>query len=136
MSDTSEIQTRLAQQASSCGWHIVKIIMLGIFAAAVALFGQHYLSGARPIFPFIDQNFGLWQTAYVIAELVMGLVWAAAVLQKVNLFQEALRRQRTQQTLDEKKDARMQKILVAKRAATLEVKKFVPKTARSSKFDY
>lgn len=137
MSNPSELQTRLAQQASTCGWNIVKIIALGIMAGGAALFGQHSLSGARPIFPFIEQNFGLWQSAYVITELVIGLVWAAAVLQKINLFQEATKRLRMQQQLEEKKEVRAQKILTAKRVeAAAEAKKFASKTARSTKFDY
>jgi hypothetical protein len=136
MSNSSELQTRLAQQVSTCGWNIVKIIVIGIVAGGVALFGQHSLSGARPIFPFIEQNFGLWQSAYVVIELVIGLVWAAAVLQKINLFQEAMRRLRMQAQLEEKKEERAQKMLAVKRAEAAQAKKNVSKTARSAKFDY
>ncbi len=135
MSNPSDLQTKLAQQTSTCGWGIVKTVALGLAAGAAALYGQHSLSAARPIFPFIEQNFGLWQSAYVVTELVMSLVWVAAILQKTNRFQESLRQLGMQKMIDEKKEARAQQA-VARRAAQAEVKKFVPKTARSSKFDY
>jgi hypothetical protein len=135
MSNPSELQTKLALQTSTCGWSIVKTVALGIAAGAVALYGQHSLSAARPIFPFIEQNFGLWQSAYVVTELLMSLVWVAALLQKTNRFQESLKQLQMQKTIDEKKEVRAQQAVV-RRAAQAEVKKFVPKTARSTKFDY
>lgn len=136
MSNPSELQTRLARQTSVHGWSIAKTAGLGLAAGALALFGQHSLSAARPIFPFIEQNFALWQGAYLLTELVIALVWAAAMLQKTNRFQESLKQLRMQQSIDRQREASAQRRAAARRAEKVKEKAFVPKATRSTKFDY
>jgi len=136
MSTPSEQQGKLALQTSTYGRAIAKTVGLGLAAGAAALYGQHSLSAARPIFPFIEQNFGLWQGAYLLTELVISVVWIAAMLQKTSRFQESLEQLRMQKRIDQQREVLAQKKAAARRLAPLEKKKFVPKATRSSKFDY
>jgi len=135
MNTPSELQVKLAQQTSTYGRAIAKTVGLGLAAGAAALYGQHSLSAARPIFPFIEQNFGLWQGAYLLTELVISVVWIAAMVQKTNRFQESLQQLRRQKIIDQQREALAQKNK-ARRIADLAEKRFVPKATRSSKFDY
>ena len=148
MNDAVELEIDLNQRLRSSTWHIVGTVAWGLAAAGLAVFGQQCLEQARPIFPLIDQNFGLWQAAYVGVLLVMGLVWAAAVLQKVGIYQDCMRHIRMQRELDEVRERRALKAqqereerearLRAKEQELSELKqpRFQSRAARSTKFDY
>jgi hypothetical protein len=148
MTDLAEPQINLDQRLTASGWHIARTIALGLAAAGLAVFGEECLAQARPIFPLIDQNYGLWQAAYVGVLLLMGLVWAAAVLQKVSIYQDCQRHIRMQKELEEIRERRALKAQQereereAKRKAREEAledfsqPRFQPRSRRSNKFDY
>lgn len=101
MTYASNIQTLLDQRLKTTGWHIAQTVVLGLLAACLALFGQVCLVRARPIFPFIDQNYQAWQGGYTLVLIVIGVVWVVAMLQKISFFQDCLERLRSQRRLDE-----------------------------------
>ncbi|MFA9215602.1 MAG: hypothetical protein ACEQSK_00710 [Sphingomonadaceae bacterium] len=148
MNDAVDQQTYLSERLTASGWHIARTIALGIAAAGLAVFGEECLARARPIFPLIDQNYGLWQLAYAGVLLVMALVWAAAVLQKINLYQNCLQHMRQQRQLDELRQRRVLKAQQAKEAREAERRardeqrkaaappRFQSRGISSSKFDY
>ncbi len=145
MTDVAEPQFDLSQRLTASGWHIARTIALGMVAAVLAIFGEQCLAQARPIFPLIDQNYGLWQTAYAAVLILMGLVWAAAVLQKIHIYQDCLRHMRMQQQLEEVRERRALKAEqdkqareAARQAREEELKppRFQSRGARSTKFDY
>jgi hypothetical protein len=147
MTYASDTQDLLDQRVKTTGWQIAQTVALGLMAACLALFGQACLARARPLFPFIDQNYAAWQSGYTLALLAIGVVWVVAMLQKISFFQDCVQRLRIQQRLDEQYAVRAQKAEAArleKQAAHAEavVAKALPlaarpdKTARSNKFDY
>ena len=148
MTDIAEPQIDLAQRLTASGWHIARTIALGLVAAGLSVFGEECLAEARPIFPLIDQNYGLWQAAYVGVLLLMGLVWAAAVLQKIGIYQDCQRHIRMQKELDQVRERRALKAQQereereARRKAREEAQhelnpqRFLPRRTRSNKFDY
>lgn len=140
MTTASDTQLFLEERLKACGWQIAKTIGLGVLAAGFSLFGQDYLESARPLFTMIDQNFALWQTAYVLVLLVMGLLWAAALLQKINLRQDTKRHIRTHLQREAQKATRDAKIQAARQArldaAAANEPPPRPKPGRSTKFDY
>lgn len=148
MTDIAEPQIDLDQRLTASGWHIARTIALGVAAAGLAVFGEECLAEARPIFPLIDQNYGLWQAAYVGVLLLMGLVWAAAVLQKIGIYQDCLRHIRMQKELEAVRERRALKAqqereerearLKAREEALNELSpvRFQSRRTRSTKFDY
>lgn len=144
MTYASETQSLLDQRVQTTGWQIARTVTLGLLAASLSLFGQTCLARARPIFPMIDQNFMAWQSGYSFALLVMGVVWVAAMLQKVNQFQDCLQSLRMQRRLDAQYAVRAQKASEARRAKeaviVAQAAEAPParydKHARSDKFNY
>ncbi|HEU4844947.1 MAG TPA: hypothetical protein VFT05_11845 [Burkholderiaceae bacterium] len=125
----------------TCSWHIAATLGLGVLAVPLALFGQDSLERARPFFPVIDQNYGSWQAGYLLALLVLGLVWAAAMRQKINHFQTCLHNLRTQRRIDEHRQLRARQAEEARLArAAARAEQTAPPlfrhNARSTKFDY
>lgn len=147
MTYASDTQELLDQRVKTTGWQIAQTVALGLMAACLALFGQACLARARPIFPFIDQNYAAWQSGYTLVLLLIGVVWVVAMLQRISFFQDCLQRLRIQQRLDEQYAIRAQKTEEARLAkqaahAAAAVAKALPqaarpdKAARSGKFDY
>jgi hypothetical protein len=138
----------LNQRLTACSWQIARTVALGLAAAGLAMFGEECLAEARPIFPLIDQNYGLWQAAYFGVLLLMGLVWAAAILQRVGLYQDCQRHIRMQQELEEVRERRALKAQQDKEAREareavrqakeeeLHQPRFLSRRGRSNKFDY
>ncbi|KQW87386.1 hypothetical protein ASC94_28820 [Massilia sp. Root418] len=129
------------------GWQIAQTVVLGLLAACLSLFGQVCLERARPIFPALDQNFAAWQSAYTLVLIVIGLVWLAAMLQRISFFQDCLERLRSQRRLDEQYAVRKQQAEEARQAKAAEKAAReaeaeaaraarLNKGARSTKFDY
>lgn len=144
MNSPTESELLWSQRARSVGWQIVRTIMLGVVAIVLAMYGQDALLQARPIFPLIDQNYVLWQIAYVLILLIIGLAWAAAMLQKVRVYQDCTHNARMQRRIDEERQLRIQRALDAKEAraarqAEIDMALTSPainKNKRSGKFDY
>ncbi|MES2262976.1 MAG: hypothetical protein V4724_31005 [Pseudomonadota bacterium] len=138
MNNASDTQLLWEQHLATCGWHIAGTVALGVLAACLGLFGQHCLLQARPIFPLIDQNFALWQSGYVLILLVIGVVWTAAVLQKISYFQDCLQRIKLQRQLDERNEARARRAEEEKREQQQAMAAAMPLRhgGRSRKFDY
>jgi hypothetical protein len=148
MTDIAEPQIDLDQRLTACAWHIARTVALGAAAAGLAVFGEQCLAEARPIFPMIDQNYGLWQAAYAAVLLLMGLVWAAAMLQKIGIYQDCLRHIRMRKELEEIRERRALKAQQEKEEREAQRKaresvlddfkqpRFQPRSTRSNKFDY
>jgi hypothetical protein len=77
------------QRIKASRWMIVKTIALGTLAAVLGVLGQGWLEDAAPLFPFISQNYGVWQAGYLLSLIVIFLLWAAAMLQKIGLLQNS-----------------------------------------------
>lgn len=81
--------------------HIVATIIMGIVAGCLVVFGEHSLERARPLFAVIDQNYGLWQNGFGAATILVAFAWVAAMMQKISLYQDCLRKQKIQQRIVE-----------------------------------
>ncbi|WP_157201658.1 hypothetical protein [Massilia sp. Root418] len=147
MTYASDTQALLDQRLKTTGWQIAQTVVLGLLAACLSLFGQVCLERARPIFPALDQNFAAWQSAYTLVLIVIGLVWLAAMLQRISFFQDCLERLRSQRRLDEQYAVRKQQAEEARQAKAAEKAAReaeaeaaraarLNKGARSTKFDY
>jgi len=146
----SDIQSDLQTRLNATGWHLFRTVLLGAIAAGLAIYGQHALTEARPIFPLIDQNFGLWQTSYVGAVLLVAVTWLLAMRQKLGLYQNCLHHMKMQRIIEEQRQRRAereeaQRKARAERRAQIEAEReaaravdtpFMRKNARSTKFDY
>jgi heme exporter protein D len=82
-------------------WMIFKTFCLGALAAALGVLGQGWLEKAAPIFPFISQNYGIWQSAYLLSLILVFLLWAFAIRQKMGLLHNSKQGLKTQQRIDE-----------------------------------
>jgi len=138
MSNALTALETLEQNLKDCTRQAGLIVVWGCAAAAMALFGQQSLDHARPIFPMIDQNYGLWQSAYALALLLMCVIWVSAVLQKIGHIQECTLRLKLQRQHDEKLAARRAQALEARRVFEEEKATRPPASfrIRSKKFDY
>jgi hypothetical protein len=123
-------------------WMIVKTIGLGTLAAALGILGQGWLEKAAPIFPFISQNYGLWQSGYLLALVLVFLLWAFAMRQKMGLLQNSKQGLKTQRRIDEQ-NARIEERRRANRERREAVRKereehtiYFKASAPSKKFDY
>lgn len=138
----------LKDRLNASGWLIFRTVLLGAVAAGVATYGEHALTESRPIFPLIDQNFGLWQASYALAVLLVGVTWLLAMRQKIGLYQNTLHHLKMQRIIEEQRARRAQreeemraarearrKELEARREAA-STTPFMRKNGRSSKFDY
>jgi hypothetical protein len=147
MTHAADSENDLEQRLTAVGWHIAGTITMGVLAAGLAVFGENCLAEARPIFPLIDQNYGLWQAGYLGVLLLMFIGWAAAVLQRISIYQDCRHHIRMQKQLDELRERRALKAQQDKEAreaareaarkAREEIKpRFQSRGARSTKFDY
>jgi heme exporter protein D len=126
----------------ACRWMIAKTFCLGALAAVLGVLGQGWLEKAAPIFPFISQNYGLWQSAYLLSLILVFLLWAAAMRQKAGLLQNSKQGLKTQQRIDEQ-NARIEERRRANRERREQVRQereehtiYFKATGRSKKFDY
>ncbi|WP_295993916.1 hypothetical protein [Rugamonas sp.] len=127
----------LQKQLESSSWQLAGTVTLGAAALALAIFGQDALAQARPIFPMIDQIYGSWQSWYIGALIILGLVWAVAMVQKINTIQYCMKRLQAQRRIAEQHALRASRAQAAKRPAPAQPTKPAPARAgRSSKFDY
>lgn len=85
----------------ACRWMIAKTSCLGVLAAGLGILGQGWLEKAAPIFPFISQNYGLWQSAYLLSLILVFLLWAFAMRQKFGLLHNSKQGLKTQRRIDE-----------------------------------
>jgi E3 ubiquitin-protein ligase DOA10 len=81
--------------------HIVATIIMGILAGCLVVFGEHSLERARPLFSVIDQNYGLWQNGFGAVTILIAFVWVVAMMQKISLYQDCLRKQQIQRRIVE-----------------------------------
>jgi len=123
-------------------WMIIKTLCLGALAAALGVLGQGWLEQGAPLLPIISQNYGLWQTAYVAALLLIFLLWAAALRQKFGLLHNSKQGLATQLRIDEQ-NARREELMQANRERREAVRQeraehtiYAKASGRSSKFDY
>ncbi|WP_373989098.1 hypothetical protein [Duganella sp. BuS-21] len=126
----------------ACRWMIAKTLALGALAAVLGALGQRWLEDGAPLLPIISQNYGLWQTAYVAALLLILLLWAAALRQKFGLLHNSQQGLATQLRIDEQ-NARREERLQANRERREAVRQeraehtiYAKASGRSSKFDY
>jgi hypothetical protein len=140
---TDNPQTFWESRIKACRWMIVKTICLGVLAAGLGILGQGWLEKAAPIFPFISQNYGLWQSAYLLSLLVVFLLWAFAMRQKFGLLENSKKGLQTQRRIDAH-NARVEERRQANRERREVVRKereensiyFKASTGASKKFDY
>ncbi|WP_332852830.1 hypothetical protein [Duganella sp. S19_KUP01_CR8] len=131
-----------SQRVKASRWLIVKTSALGVLAAICGVLGQGWLEDASPLFPIISQNYGAWQAGYLLALLVIFLLWAAAMLQKFSLLRNSKQGRDMQQRIDEHNERIAQKKLEAKERREQEQKdreaapSFFKTSPRSNKFDY
>lgn len=134
------------QRIKASRWMIVKTFALGVLAAVLAVFGQGWLEHAAPLFPFISQNYGLWQAGYLLSLVVIFLLWSAAMLQKMGLLQNSKQGRDKQLRIDEQNERRLEREQAARErreqerkdreAVTITPSFFKANPTRSSKFDY
>jgi heme exporter protein D len=98
---TDDPQSFWESRIKASRWMILKTTCLGVLAAGLGMLGQGWLEKAAPIFPFISQNYGLWQSAYLLSLIVVFLLWAAAMRQKFGLLHNSKQGQKTQRRIDE-----------------------------------
>jgi heme exporter protein D len=137
----------------ACRWMIFKTFCLGVLAAALGVLAQGWLEDAAPMFPFISQNYGVWQACYLMGLLLVFVLWAAAMLQKISLLQNSQHGRKTQQRIEEQNARVLAKMQAAKerreqerkeRESTASLIKNSPRNVlhnaptpkRSNKFDY
>ncbi|MHA4868054.1 hypothetical protein ACXZ1M_10150 [Duganella sp. PWIR1] len=123
-------------------WMIIKTLCLGALAAGLGVLGQGWLEQGAPLLPIISQNYGLWQTAYVAALLLIFLLWAAALRQKFGLLHNSKQGLATQRRIDEQ-NARREERMQANRERREAVRQeraehtiYAKASGRSSKFEY
>jgi len=134
----------LHARLSATGWHIFRTVLLGAVAAALAAYGEQKLTEARPIFPLIDQNFGLWQAAYAAAVLLTVVTWLLAMRQRIGLYQNCLHHIKMQKVIEEQRERREQREQEAREAREARRREMeelrsrppVRGNTRSTKFDY
>ncbi|NGZ86747.1 hypothetical protein [Duganella aceris] len=134
------------QRIKASRWMIVKTFALGVLAAALGVLGQGWLERAAPLFPFISQNYGLWQAGYLLSLVVIFLLWSAAMLQKMGLLQNSKLGRDKQLRIDEQNErrqerkqaerARREQERKAREAVTITPSYFKANNTRSNKFDY
>ncbi|MEV4783377.1 hypothetical protein [Burkholderia sp. LMU1-1-1.1] len=122
-------------------WLITKTMALGACAAVLGVLGQGWLEDAAPLFPFISQNYGIWQSAYLLSLVIIFLIWAAAMRQKMGLLANSKKGFQVQLRIAEYNERRAQQAREAReRRQKLEEDRdpvlFFKSATRSKKFDY
>lgn len=95
--DPIELLELLDWQVQTSLRHIVGTVIIGILAGCLVVFGEHSLEHARPLFSVIDQNYGMWQNGFGFVTILIGFVWVAAMMQKLTLYQDCVRKRKIQQ---------------------------------------
>jgi H+/Cl- antiporter ClcA len=122
-------------------WMITKTAVLGAFAGALGILGQGWLEQAAPLFPIISQNFGIWQLSYLLALIIIFLIWALAMRQKMGLLENSRKGMATQQRIAQH-TARRKQATAEARQRRAEAEKIREREAaakrgdRSKKFEY
>jgi heme exporter protein D len=130
------------QRIKASRWMITKTLGLGALAAVLGVLGQGWLEHAAPLLPIISQNYGIWQAGYLLALIVIFLLWAAAMLQKIGLLQNSKQGRTMQQRIDEQNERRAERERAARERREAERKEretapsFFKQSARGNKFDY
>lgn len=129
------------QRIKASRWLITKTVALGACAAVLGVLGQGWLEHAAPLFPFISQNYGIWQAVYLLSLLIIFFIWAAAMRQKMGLLENSKKGFQVQLRIDEHNERRAQRAREAReRRQKLEEDRdpvsFFKSAARSKKFDY
>lgn len=93
-------QTFWESRIRASRWMIAKTFCLGVLAATLGVLGQGWLETAAPILPFISQNYGIWQTAYLLSLVLVFLLWAFAMRQKMALLDNSKQGLKTQRRID------------------------------------
>ncbi|MRX08594.1 hypothetical protein GJ697_12160 [Pseudoduganella sp. FT25W] len=140
---TDDPQTFWESRIRASRWMIAKTFCLGVLAAGLGVLGQGWLEKAAPIFPFISQNYGLWQSAYLLSLLVVFLLWAFAMRHKFGLLENSKKGLQTQRRIDAH-NARVEERRQANRERREVVRKereensiyFKASSGGSKKFDY
>jgi len=122
-------------------WLITKTMALGACAAVLGVLGQGWLEDAAPLFPFISQNYGIWQSAYLLSLVIIFLIWAAAMRQKMGLLANSKKGFQVQLRIAEYNERRAQQAREArerrqKLAEDRDPVLFFKSATRSKKFDY
>lgn len=122
-------------------WLITKTTALGACAAVLGVLGQGWLEDAAPLFPFISQNYGIWQAGYLLSLLIIFFIWAAAMRQKMGLLENSKKGFEVQLRIAEYNERRAQQAReVKERRQKLEEERdpvqFFKSASRSKKFDY
>ena len=122
-------------------WLITKTMALGTCAAVLGVLGQGWLEDAAPLFPFISQNYGIWQAGYLLSLLIIFFIWAAAMRQKMGLLANSKKGFEVQLRIAEYNERRAQQAReVRERRQKLEEERdpvlFFKSATRSKKFDY
>jgi hypothetical protein len=89
------------QRVKASRWMITKTLLLGAFAGVLGALGQRWLEQAAPLLPIISQNYGVWQLSYLLALILIFLIWALAMRQKMALLENSKRHMHTQQRIAE-----------------------------------
>jgi len=122
-------------------WLLTKTLALGTCAAVLGVLGQGWLEAAAPLFPFISQNYGIWQAGYLLSLLIIFFIWAAAMRQKMGLLENSKKGFEVQLRIAEYNERRAQQAReVRERRQKMEEDRdpvlFFKSATRSKKFDY
>lgn len=129
------------QRVKASRWMITKTVVLGVFAGVLAVLGQGWLEHAAPLLPIISQNYGVWQLSYLLALILIFVIWALAMRQKMALLENSKRGMHSQQRIAQH-NARRQQAAAAVRQRRAEQEKAqaraaaIKRGAKSAKFDY
>jgi hypothetical protein len=129
------------QRVKASRWMMTKTILLGAFAGVLGILGQGWLERAAPLLPIISQNYGVWQLSYLLALILIFLIWALAMRQKMALLENSKHGMHAQQRIAQHAARRKQAIAEA-RQRRAEQEKIQQREAAakrgeaSKKFDY
>lgn len=132
------------QRIKACHWMIAKTAGLGVLAGGLGVLAQGWLEHAAPLLPFIRQNYGLWQTVYLLSLLVIFLLWTFAMRQKLGLLQNSKHGLAMQQRIEQhnarveerRQTNKQRREVVAKEREERSIYFKASGGASSKKFDY
>lgn len=135
------------QRIKASRWMITKTVVLGVFAGVMAVLGQGWLEHAAPLLPIISQNYSVWQLCYLLGLILIFVIWALAMRQKMALLENSKRGMHTQQRIAQhnarrqqaaedirKRRAEREKSLALELELALAAKR--GSKSKSNKFDY
>lgn len=129
------------QRVKASRWMMTKTILLGVFAAVLGALGQQWLERAAPLLPIISQNYGVWQLSYLLALILIFLIWALAMRQKMALLENSKHHMHTQQRIAQHTARRKQAAAEARQRRAeqekIQQREVAAKRGQASKkFDY